>query len=157
MTAVSRRVVLSTSTVALVVVAAGAWRSRTPSLALHAGAPGTGGSVITHDTLVAARQPGPHGGGGETTAYDFFARVDGMPLVFRKRALHPGSAIGHHPQKEDEVYYVLSGEGEFTLDGVVHRVGPGTAMLTRSGSSHAIRPIGREDLLLLIAYPTDHR
>jgi mannose-6-phosphate isomerase-like protein (cupin superfamily) len=142
---------------ALLALAAGVWRSRATTVPSPGPASRSGGSVITHDTLVARKQPGPHGGGGETTAYDFFARVDGMPLVFRKRALHPGSAIGHHPQKEDEVYYVLSGEGEFTLDGAVHRVGPGTAMLTRSGSSHAIRPIGREELVLLIAYPTDHR
>ena len=140
---------------ALIALAAGAWRARAPELAAPAAA--NGGSVITHDSLVAKRQPGPHGGGGETTAYDFFATVDRMPLVFRKRALHPGSAIGHHPQKEDEVYYVLSGEGEFILDGAVHRVGPGTAMLTRAGSSHAIRPIGRADLVLLIAYPNEQR
>lgn len=142
---------------ALFTLAAGAWRARSPAALSEAPTPAPGGSVITHDSLVATRQPGPHGGGGETTAYDFFAKVDGMRMVFRKRALHPGSAIGHHPQKEDEVYYVLSGVGEFTLDGAVHRVGPGTAMLTRAGSSHAIRPIGRADLVLLIAYPAEQR
>jgi mannose-6-phosphate isomerase-like protein (cupin superfamily) len=142
---------------ALLTLAGGAWRSRAASVPSLRTAPSAGGSVITHDTLVATKQPGPHGGGGQTTAYDFFATVDSMPLVFRKRALHPGSAIGHHPQQEDEVYYVLSGEGEFTLDGVMHRVGPGTAMLTRAGSSHAIRPIGRTDLVLLIAYPREPR
>src|SRR5207245_10017044 len=30
-------------------------------------------SLIEHDTTVAAQQPGPHGGGGVTTAYSFFA------------------------------------------------------------------------------------
>jgi quercetin dioxygenase-like cupin family protein len=113
------------------------------------------GSIIEHDSLVAVRQPGPHRGGGETTAYPFFAKVRGLRLVFRKRALHPGSAIGYHQQKEDEIYYVLSGQGELTLDGTRHIIGPGTALLTRPGSSHGLRQVGREDLVILIAYPSE--
>ena len=115
------------------------------------------GSTIEHDSTVTKRQPGPHRGGGMSTAYDFFAKAPGFGMAFRKRALHPGAAIGYHEQKEDEVYYVLSGRGEFTLDGVKHAVGPGTAMLTRPGSSHGIRTLGDEDLVLLIAYETKPR
>jgi mannose-6-phosphate isomerase-like protein (cupin superfamily) len=111
---------------------------------------------MEHDSLVAARQPGPHRGGGETTAYSFFAKARGLPLVFRKRALHPGSAIGYHRQREDEIYYVLSGRGELTLDGARHVVGPGTALLTRPGSSHGLRQVGQDDLVILIAYPSEH-
>jgi mannose-6-phosphate isomerase-like protein (cupin superfamily) len=113
------------------------------------------GSIIEHDSLVAVRQPGPHRGGGETTAYSFFAKVNGLPLVFRKRALHPGSAIGYHEQREDEIYYVLSGTGELTLDDTLHVIGPGTAVLTRPGSSHSLRQTGPSDLVILIAYPAE--
>jgi quercetin dioxygenase-like cupin family protein len=115
------------------------------------------GSTIEHDSTVKAAQPGPHRGGGTTTAYNFFAKAPGFGMAFRKRALHPGAAIGYHEQKEDEVYYVLSGRGEFTLDGVKHVVGPGTAMLTRPGSSHGIKTLGSEELVLLIAYETKPR
>src|SRR2546426_11715345 len=66
-------------------------------------------SLIEHDTAVATQQPGPHGGGGKTTAYSFFARAPHLQLVFRKRALHPGAAIGYHRQEEDEIYYIVSG------------------------------------------------
>jgi mannose-6-phosphate isomerase-like protein (cupin superfamily) len=38
-------------------------------------------------------------------------------MVFRKRALHRGAAIGYHEQEEDEIYYVVSGTGELTLNG----------------------------------------
>lgn len=110
------------------------------------------GSVIEHDSVVAVEQPGTHKGGGMTTGYSFFANAPGLTMVFRKRALHPGAAIGYHEQREDEIYYVLSGRGEFTLDGVAREVGPGTAMLTRPGSSHGIRTLGTEDLVLLISY-----
>lgn len=110
------------------------------------------GSMIEHDSTVAKQESGPHRGGGPTTAFGFFRSAPGLELVFRKRALHPGSAIGYHQQREDEIYYVLAGRGEFTLDGVTRGVIPGTAMLTRPGSSHGIRPVGREDLVLLISY-----
>jgi mannose-6-phosphate isomerase-like protein (cupin superfamily) len=113
------------------------------------------GSVVEHDSLVVAKQPGPHRGTGQTTAYSFYGKVRDLPYVFRKRALHRGASIGYHAHLEhaDETYYVLSGQGEFTLDGVKHLVGPGTAMLTRKGSSHGIRQVGDADLVLIIAYP----
>jgi mannose-6-phosphate isomerase-like protein (cupin superfamily) len=117
-------------------------------------APGVapGGVVIQHDSAVARREQGPHNGGGETTAYPFFTDEKGLALVFRKRALHPGAAIGYHRNDADEIYYVLSGRGELTVDGVRHEVGPGTAILTRPGSSHGLRQVGNEDLVILINY-----
>jgi mannose-6-phosphate isomerase-like protein (cupin superfamily) len=111
-----------------------------------------GGYVIEHDAEVAADEPGTHKGGGQTVGYSFFRKVPGLRLVFRKRALKPGSAIGYHEQKEDEIYYVLSGRGVMTLDGKTIEVGPGTAVLTRPGSSHGLKQTGAEDLVIMINY-----
>jgi mannose-6-phosphate isomerase-like protein (cupin superfamily) len=108
---------------------------------------------VQQDGEVATQQPGTHNGGGWTTAYPFFEDVPDVPFVFRKRALHPGSAIGYHPHGQDEIYYVLSGSGEMTLDGRQTMVGPGTAILIRDGSSHGLRQVGDEDLVILIVYP----
>ena len=109
-------------------------------------------SLIEHDSTVTKSQPGPHDGGGTTTAYSFFAGAPNLRLVFRKRAIHSGAAIGYHRQTEDEIYYILSGVGELTLNGARSVVGPGTAILTRNGSSHGLRQIGSADLVLIIAY-----
>jgi mannose-6-phosphate isomerase-like protein (cupin superfamily) len=109
-------------------------------------------SVIQNERDIAVSQPGPHEGGGTTTAYPFFADAQQFPIFFRKRALHPGAAIGSHPHDKDEIYYVVSGRGEFTLDGVKHAVGPGTAMLTRVGSTHSLRQVGTEDLVIIVNY-----
>ena len=113
------------------------------------------GSVIEHDADVSKQEPGTHNGGGETTGYSFFAKVKDSALVFRKRALHPGSAIGLHKQDVDEVYYILSGTGELTLDGEKHQVSAGTAILTRPGSSHSLKQTGNADLVMIIAYPPE--
>jgi quercetin dioxygenase-like cupin family protein len=120
-------------------------------------APVKGGYIIERDSQVAAQQPGPHDGGGLTTGYSFFAKVPKLNLVFRKRALKPGSGIGYHEQKEDEIYYVLSGRGVMTLDGKEHEVGPGTAILTRPGSSHGLKQVGAEDLVIMINYEVEAR
>jgi len=78
-----------------------------------------GGYIVEQDAQVASPEPGPHSGGGQTIAYSFFKSTPGLKLVFRKRALKPGSGIGYHQQQEDEIYYVLSGRGQMTLDAAV--------------------------------------
>jgi mannose-6-phosphate isomerase-like protein (cupin superfamily) len=111
-----------------------------------------GGHILERDAEVARAEPGTHKGGGETIGYSFFAKAPGLKLVFRKRAFKPGSAIGYHEQKEDEIYYVLSGRGVMTVDGKSFDVGPGDAVLTRPGSSHGLKQAGTEDLVILINY-----
>ena len=111
-----------------------------------------GGFIVQHDAEIAKNEPGTHNGGGQTIGYSFFDKTPGMKFVFRKRALKPGSGIGYHEQKEDEVYYVLSGRGVMTLDDKPMDIGPGTAILTRPGSSHGLKQVGNEDLVILIAY-----
>jgi mannose-6-phosphate isomerase-like protein (cupin superfamily) len=128
-------------------LALGAGLGRTTVVAL---APG--GYVLERDEEVKTPQPGPHDGGGDTIAYSFFAKAPGLKLVFRKRAFKPGAAIGYHLQKEDEIYYVLSGRGMMTIDDKSFEVGPGSAILTRSGSSHGLKQVGIEDLVILINY-----
>ena len=116
-----------------------------------------GGYLIERDADVAKTEPGTHNGGGMTIGYSFFDRTPNMKFVFRKRALQPGSGIGYHEQKEDEVYYVLSGKGVMTLDDKPVDVTPGTAILTRPGSSHGLKQVGNEDLVVLIAYEITSR
>ena len=128
----------------------------------HAGvvamqAPEPGGIVIEHDADVARNEPGTHKGGGQTVGYSFFRNVPNLKLVFRKRAFKPGSGVGHHVQKEDEIYYVLSGTGTMTLDGKTVDIKPGTAVLTRPGSSHSLKQTGTEDLVVLINYEVQPR
>ena len=111
-----------------------------------------GGFIVEHDADVRRTEPGTHNGGGETVGYPFFAKAPKLALVFRKRALKKGSGIGYHLQHEDEIYYVLSGRGMMTVDDKSFEVGPGAAVLTRPGSSHGLKQIGDEDLVILINY-----
>jgi len=110
------------------------------------------GYIFEHEKDVADEQPGPHDGGGATTAYNFFAKAADCKLIFRKRVLHPGSAIGYHLQNEDEIYYIISGNGEMKMNGKTFTVSTGDAILTRPGSSHSLRQTGADDLVIIINY-----
>lgn len=112
-------------------------------------------SQVVHERDMAIQQVGPHGGAGSTTAYPFFADAPALGFQFRKRVLHRGAGIGLHQHHKDEIYYVLSGRGRYLLDGKVHEVVAGDAMLTRPGSTHAIAQSGEDDLVLLILYAKD--
>lgn len=112
----------------------------------------TQGYLVEHEKEIAQNQAGPHNGGGESVAYSFFSKAPGLKLAFRKRVLLPGSAIGYHLQKEDEIYYILSGEGEMTINGNTFPVRAGDAILTRPGSSHGLRQKGDHNLVLIINY-----
>jgi type 1 glutamine amidotransferase len=115
-------------------------------------APGRPMAVVAEaDTRV--EEPPPHGRIGMSTAWRITDGVPDRTMEYRKRALHPGAAIGIHPIDHDEVYHVISGEGEVTSDGVTARLGPGMIAYLYTGARVGIRQLGREPLVLIISYP----
>ena len=110
--------------------------------------------VVVNERDVGRQEAPPHGAIGMSTAYRI-SDVVAQPrtMEFRKRVLHKGAAIGLHPIAHDEVYYVLSGEGEVTSDGVSQRLRPGMAAYLYDGAVVGIRQIGNKPLSLIISYP----
>lgn len=122
-------------------------------LSSKAQTPDAGKYILERDAQVAKEQPGPHDGGGKTVGYSFFDGAKDFPTAFKKRTLRPGSSIGYHLQQEDEIYYIISGNGEMKMNGKTFPVKPGDAILTRPGSSHALTPASNQELTLIIVYP----
>jgi len=108
--------------------------------------------IIEHEKDIAIEQPAPHRGGGNSVGYSFFKDAKDYKTAFKKRVLKPEAAIGYHQQKEDEVYYIVSGKGMMKLNDETYEVNSGDAILTRTGSSHSIKNISNEDLVLIIVY-----
>jgi lysophospholipase L1-like esterase/quercetin dioxygenase-like cupin family protein len=109
-------------------------------------------AIVEHPESLAISQPGPHGGAGTTTAYNYFRAAPALGMVFRRRVLHPGASIGPHQNNKDEIFYVIRGEGLALVDGREHRLHAGSALLSRTGGMHAIHQVGDSDLELIIAY-----
>ncbi len=110
-------------------------------------------AVIVDEAQVMRREPPPHGAIGMSTAYRISDAVPDRTMEFRKRVLHVGAAIGAHPIDHDEVYYVLSGEGEVVSDGKTARLTAGMAAYLYRGAVVGIRQVGDEELALIISYP----
>lgn len=100
----------------------------------------------------------PHGAIGMSTAYRI---SDAAPaprtMEFRRRVLHKGAAIGTHPIAHDEVYYVLSGEGEVVSDGKRAVLKAGMTAYLYDGAVVGIWQRGEQPLSLIIAYPNPPR
>jgi len=114
--------------------------------------------VIVYEEDVRREEPPPHGAIGMSTAYRI---SDAAPapraMEFRKRVLHKGAAIGLHPIRHDEVYYVLSGEGDVTSDGITRRMGPGMAAYLYKDAVVGIKQVGRKPLTIIISYPNNQQ
>ena len=110
--------------------------------------------VVVHEDDVRVDERPPHGAIGMSTAYRI---SDAAPapraMEFRKRVLHVGAAIGLHRIDHDEVYYVLSGEGEVVSDGQARRMTAGVAAYLYRGAVVGIRQLGTEPLALIVSYP----
>jgi len=109
--------------------------------------------VVVDGADVRVDQPPPHGAIGMSTADRISDAVAQRTMDFRRRVLHPGSAIGEHPIDHDEVYYVLAGQGEVVSDGERRILTAGMAAYLYDSAVVGIRQLGAAPLDLIISYP----
>ena len=110
--------------------------------------------AVIRESDVEKREPVPHGAIGMSTAYRISdAAPQPRRMEFRRRVLDVGAAIGEHPIRHDEVYYVTAGEGVVISDGVEAALEPGMTAYLYDGAVVGIRQVGEEPLSLIIAYP----
>ena len=110
--------------------------------------------LVIRENDVKRDEPPPHGAIGMSTAYRISDAVPApRQMEFRKRVLHVGAAIGLHPIGHDEVYYVVSGEGDVVSDGETRRMTAGTAAYLYEGAVVGIWQRGDKPLELIVSYP----
>ncbi|NTF33438.1 cupin domain-containing protein [Rhizobium skierniewicense] len=109
--------------------------------------------IIVAEEDMRREEATPHGKIGMSTAFRMTADIPNRTMEFRKRILHSGSAIGTHPIDHDEVYYVVSGEGEVHSNDQTSFLGAGMMAYFYSGDTVGIRQIGETPLELIISYP----
>jgi mannose-6-phosphate isomerase-like protein (cupin superfamily) len=105
-----------------------------------------------YDAPLTAKRSG--GGAGEILVGPLFTAEELGPAwdFVQCLRLPPGSAVGLHTHRRDEeIYYVLEGEGLLTDDGEEVAVGPGYATVCNPGGSHALANTSAQDMVLLIA------
>lgn len=77
------------------------------------------------------------------------AELEGRAKALLTIVLHPESSIGCHEHKGNmEIYYVLKGEGIFTLNGESSPIHAGQAGSMKPGDVHGIENTGSEDMVI---------
>ncbi|MFO7984705.1 MAG: cupin domain-containing protein [Desulfatiglandaceae bacterium] len=64
--------------------------------------------------------------------------------------LAPGKEIEAHVDPMEEIYFVLSGTGEMTVDQEKKEVGPADAVWVPTGAGHALLNTGTQDCIILV-------
>ena len=69
---------------------------------------------------------------------------------FSRATLAPGAEVGFHVHDTDaEVYYILSGIGEYCDGAATYRVEAGDVSYTPRGEGHGIKNAGNEPLIFI--------
>lgn len=114
--------------------------------------------VVTKASLAAVPNEQLRGGSGRATMLRYFA-TEAIPpplRAFNVVTLEPGTSIGvHRHEGTGEIYLLLEGRGVAVDDGGQVEVGPGDAILTRSGHTHGLRNAGPGPLRFLAVLMAD--
>ena len=93
------------------------------------------------------------GGVGEAEMHKLLNGAEemyGKGRMFNRMILAPGRTIGGHKHEGDnEVFYILSGEGEYNDNGTIVTVAPGDVCVCSDGEYHAMANKGSEDLVFI--------
>ncbi len=97
------------------------------------------------------------GGDGTVVVTSFVSaeELNSKGRLFGKITLKPGCGIGYHVHETDsELFYIMKGTATYDDNGKTVTVTAGQVTLTPSGSGHAIKNEGDEDveLIALIVY-----
>src|SRR5262245_51708416 len=75
-----------------------------------------------------------------------------VEITFGTATLEPGEWLALHRHAQPEIYYILAGEGQLTIDGVRHNVSAGTGIFIPGNAEHGIRNEGPATLKFLYAF-----
>lgn len=77
-------------------------------------------------------------------------QIKGKCRLFSELVLKPGCSIGtHRHDEEEEIFYILEGEGLVEDNGIKQPVKAGDVMLTGGGASHSVENTGTADLKIM--------
>ncbi len=78
--------------------------------------------------------------------------VHSESMSFAHYAFDRGATIHEHAHPEEEVYEVIEGELEITIDGAAHRARPGLVAIVPAGVRHAVRAL-TDGRVIVIDHP----
>ena len=102
--------------------------------------------------IVRDSEVGPHPKHPGVFLRHYFCSEDNDRLNNLELRIDPGFGIPPHIHDQStEFFYIISGTGEFLIDGAWHVVGPGQACKAPTGEEHGFRVAADSEPLLMLA------
>lgn len=70
-------------------------------------------------------------------------------MTFAHYDFDAGASIHEHFHPQEEVYELLEGEIEITVDGIIHKAKPGIAVIVPSGVRHSVKAVTNGRLIVV--------
>jgi mannose-6-phosphate isomerase-like protein (cupin superfamily) len=118
-------------------------------LSASAAEPGLAGRIVHTDPKAYRPQQGVHAGAGTMSFTGLLNRGAVTPEFnfLHRGEIPPGAGIGHHFHNvAEEMFVILNGEAQFTIDGRTAVVKGPAGVLCPAGHSHALYNSGKETL-----------
>jgi quercetin dioxygenase-like cupin family protein len=77
---------------------------------------------------------------------------DSASMTFAHYEFDAGSSIHEHHHPQEEVYHIVEGQLELTIDGVTQCLGPGSAAIVPPNTLHSLRAIS-SGKVIVVDYP----
>jgi quercetin dioxygenase-like cupin family protein len=77
---------------------------------------------------------------------------DSPSMTFAHYEFDAGASIHEHFHPQEEVYEIIEGELEITIDGVTRRASPGLVAIVPSNTRHSVKAIS-SGKLIVVDYP----
>ncbi len=108
--------------------------------------------IVNCKDVTPAEVEGLFGGEGKFLRFPMYSGAAAPPFtVIAETEMAPGARAGLHVQPDQqELLYVLAGNGTFTIDGECTVVRPGDAILARAGVNFALSNTSMEPLRYLV-------
>ena len=74
-------------------------------------------------------------------------------MIFGLVTFEPGADPGPHVHaKEEEIIYVISGQGETNVEGTVYKLEPGVTVYNKPGEEHGVKNTGDAPLVMVCVF-----
>jgi quercetin dioxygenase-like cupin family protein len=111
-----------------------------------------GKNIVNSKEVTPAEVQGLFGGEGKFLRFPMYSDSDAPPFtVIAETEMAPGAMAGLHIQPDQqELLYILTGHGHFTIDDETSPVRPGDAILARAGTNFRLANAGDAPLRYLV-------
>jgi len=102
-------------------------------------------------STVTMRREVAHDGIGEIGTVRVESSGDGLEFI-DLTSIPPGATVGihRHALDNEEIYVIISGEGEMTVEQETFPVGPGDVIVNDPGGEHGLRNVGAQELRMVV-------